>query len=255
MSRLSAWPMHRSFTLLASLCLIAVAAGTCGRGGGRSDAGSGRQSVTGAGGSAGSGASNTGGGGGVVAGTGGTSEGGDCGAGGRGGVGIAGSGGTDPRDAGDGLPRDDANDGSPNAADALVDASDASREGGTQTPECLAKSTFEYHFILIGTGFDLYEGMNLVSVTADSSSNTCRASGTTQIQNGAFEIELVNLAASNYPSIDAFIDLDDNGKCSDAIDAKWHVSPAWSSMTPTRTMNLTPTNFAVSGNCAPSASW
>jgi hypothetical protein len=211
--------------------------------------------MTGAGGGAGSGDSNTGGAGGVVAGTGGTPEGGVGGAGGSGGVGGAGSGGTDASDASDGLPRDAANDGNPNAGDALVDTSGASRDGGTQTPECLAKSTFEYHFILIGTGFELYEGRNLVVITADSSSNTCRASGTTRIQNGAFEIELVNLAASNYPSIDAFIDLDGDGKCSDSIDAKWHVSPAWSNMTPTRTMNLTPTNFSVPGNCAPSASW
>jgi hypothetical protein len=249
--------MHGSFTLLATVCLVAIAAGACEKARDRTDAGAGSGSTTGTGGGAGSGASNAGGAGSAtaVAGTGGTGQGSSGGAGGIPGPGGAGSGGTEQGDAGDGLPLDAGSDGNPDTTDALAEASGAARDGGTQTPECLAKTTFEYRFILIGTGFDLYEGRNLVAVTADSSSNTCRASGTTRIQDGAFEIELVNLAASNYPSIDAFVDLDDDGKCSNSVDAKWHVSPAWSPSTPPRTMNLTPTNFSVPGNCAASASW
>jgi len=221
--------MHRSFAFLrAAGLLAAIAVGACGKASGRSDAGDGGGSISGAGG--------------------GTSDGGPGGSTSGGGTGGAGAGGT----AGvDGTGGDSAS----GAADAFADASGAARDGGTQTPECLAKSTFEYRVILIGAGFDLYEGRNVVAVTADSSSNTCRASGTTRIQDGAFEIELVNLAASNYPSIDAFVDLDDNGKCSNSVDAKWHVNPAWSPSSPPRTMNLTPTNFSVTGNCATSASW
>jgi hypothetical protein len=229
--------MHRSFTLLGIVCLIAVAAGACGK--------------------AGSGGSNTGGAGGGtgVVGTGGTGEGGAGGVGGISGAGVAGSAGADQGDGGDGPSLDAGSDADPNAGDAVADTSDAARDGGTQTPECLAKVTFEYRFILIGTGFDLYEGRQLVVQTADSSSKTCRASGAIRIQDGAFQIEVVNLAASSYPSIDAFVDLDDNGRCSDSVDAKWHVNPAWTSGAPTRTMNLTATNFSVAGNCAMSTSW
>ncbi len=246
--------MHGSFTLLVTVCLIAVASGTCGKAGARPDAGAGSDSTTDARGGGGSLGSNTDGAT-AVAGTGGTGEGGSGGAGGIPGVGGAGSGGTDQGGAGDGPPLDAGSKGNPNDGAALADASGAARDGGTQTPECLAKTTFEYRFILIGTGFDPYEGRNIVAVTADSGSKTCRASGTTRIQDGAFEIELVNLAASNYPSIDAFVDLDDNGKCSHTIDATWHVSPAWSNMTPTRTMNLTLSDFSLPGGCAISTSW
>ena len=71
------WPMHRSFTLLGTVCLIALAAGACGKGGGRPDTGAGGGS-TGAGGGGGSGGSNPGGAGGGtgVVGTGGGSGGG-----------------------------------------------------------------------------------------------------------------------------------------------------------------------------------
>jgi len=145
------------------------------------------------------------------------------------------------------------NDGNPDAGDAVVDASDAAREGGTQTPECLAKNGFEYRVILIGAGFDAYEGRTLVAVTTDSRSNPCRASGTTTIRDGAFQIELVNLSASFYPEIDAFIDLDDDGKCSDSVDAKWHSTATASPGIGPVIRNLTPTNFSVPGNCAMSS--
>jgi len=171
-------------------------------------------------------------------------NGGAGGVGGSGGVGVAGSGGA----SGDG-----GNDGNPDAGDAVVDASDAAREGGTQTPECLAKNGFEYRVILIGAGFDAYEGRTLVAVTTDSRSNPCRASGTTTIRDGAFQIELVNRSAGVYPDIDAFIDLDDDGRCSDSVDAKWHITATVSSGIGTVIRNLTPTNFSVPGNCAMSS--
>jgi hypothetical protein len=206
--------MQRSFPFFRTAWLLAlVAVGACGRAAGRPDAGAGGDSTTGAGGGAGSGGASSGGGG------------------GGGGV-------------------DGGNDGTLDAGDAVADASDAAREGGTQTPECLAKNGFEYRVILIGAGFDAYEGRTLVAVTTDSRSNPCRASGTTTIRDGAFQIELVNLAATNYPTVDAFIDLDDDGRCSDSVDAKWQVTLTASRGIGPVIRNLTPTNFSVPGNCA-----
>ena len=235
--------MQRSFPFFRTAWLVAlVAVGACGRAAGRPDAGAGGDSTTGAGGGAGSGgASSGGGGGGGIAGTGGTSTSGTAGVGGSGGVGVAGSGGAGV---------DGGNDRTLDAGDAVADASDAAREGGTQTPECLAKNGFEYRVILIGAGFDAYEGRTLVAVTTDSRSNPCRASGTTTIRDGAFQIELVNLAATNYPTVDAFIDLDDDGRCSDSVDAKWQVTLTASRGIGPVIRNLTPTNFSVPGNCA-----
>jgi hypothetical protein len=106
--------------------------------------------------------------------------------------------------------------------------------------------------ILIGAGFEAYEGRTLIAVTTDSDSRPCRASGATQIRDGAFRIELVNLSAAVYPYIDAFVDLDEDGRCSDSIDAKWHITDVLT--TRVRTRNLTPTSFSVTGNCVPSSS-
>ena len=95
---------------------------------------------------------------------------------------------------------------------------------------------------------------SLVAATTDAVvTNSCRASGSTQIRNGAFQIELVNLSVGVYPIIDAFIDLDDDGKCTDSVDAKWHIGANVGITTRIWTSNLTPTNFSVPGNCAMSS--
>lgn len=146
---------------------------------------------------------------------------------------------------------DGGNDVGPDAGDAFVDTADAAMEAGTQTPECLAKNGTEYRIILIGAGFDAYEGRNLVAVTTDTEFDPCRASGSTQIREGAFQIELVNLSLALYPNIDAFVDLDGDGKCSDSVDSKWHRTDVLT--TRIHTFNLTPTNFSVPGTCAMSS--
>ncbi len=181
------------------------------------------------------------------------SEGGTGGDAGTGGTPNGDSGGQ--TDAGDNQRPDGGSDGSSDAGGVIVDAADASREAGTQTPECLAKNGTEYRVIFIGTGFEAYEGRNLIAVTTDGRINPCRASGTTRIRDGAFQIELVNLSLGLYPNIDAFIDLDDDGGCSDGVDAKWHIAGVLTTSTRIWMSNLTPTNFSVPGNCAESASF
>lgn len=177
-----------------------------------------------------------------VAGPGGTPGGGSGGFAGTSAVGVAGTSGTDQGDAG-------GSGGNSVAADALVDPSGAARDGGTQTPECPAERGFEFRAIFVGTGFDRYEGKTLVAVTSDSG---CRASGTTRIQDGAFQVEVVNRATSAYPILSAFVDMDENGESVPCIDAQWQSIMAWGHLTPTRTINLNVANFSLTGNyCGP----
>jgi hypothetical protein len=97
-------------------------------------------------------------------------------------------------------------------------------------------------------------GSSLIAVTTDSQINPCRAIGTRRIRDGAFQVELINLAVAVYPNIDAFIDLDDDGRCSDGVDAKWHVTGVLT-IPRSWTSNLTATSFSVPGNCLASASF
>lgn len=106
---------------------------------------------------------------------------------------------------------------------AAVDTkSDVAVDLGPQTPACLAKRTQEYRVVFQGSGFDAFEGKTVIGRTADGSSAArCLAVGTTQIQGGAFHLEVLNLSSGVYPFVDAFIDLGEDGACDANIDPSW----------------------------------
>ena len=111
---------------------------------------------------------------------------------------------------------------SPDLADSAGDLT--ALDGGGQTAECLASTTDEYRIVVEGTGFAAYEGKPLVVVSGGGSvrPRNCKTTGTTSIRDGAFRIEVTNLANTSYPTVDVFVDLENDGSCSGSIDPNWH---------------------------------
>src|SRR5687768_12754654 len=107
---------------------------------------------------------------------------------------------------------------------AACDPSSSEDASGAGEPECTGEAPNWYRVELVGSGFSSYDGVTIHTMTGIglARGGTCRSATSTEIDDGAFEVENIGRTDDAvYPTVAAFIDIDGDERCRPTVDPAW----------------------------------